>query len=106
MTPKLTSALKTGNPVAIDPKKEIVAYCRVSTDEQRLHGLGLEAQFAAIQEYATRAGSCVVAHYHEAATGRRDTLKNRPELTKALAHARRSGATLVFARWDRRGMFR
>jgi DNA invertase Pin-like site-specific DNA recombinase len=73
----------------------------VSTDEQRLHGLGLEAQFAAIQEYAIRTGGCVVAHYHEAATGRRDTLKNRPELTKALAHVRRSGATLAFARWDR-----
>jgi hypothetical protein len=74
---------------------------RVSTDEQQLHGLGLEAQFAAIQEYAARHGGCVVAHYQEAATGRRDTLKNRPELVKALAHARRSGATLVFARWDR-----
>jgi DNA invertase Pin-like site-specific DNA recombinase len=85
----------------IKAKPSIVAYCRVSTEEQQLHGLGLEAQFAAIQEYAARHGGCVVAHYQEAATGRRDTLKNRPELVKALAHARRSGATLVFARWDR-----
>jgi DNA invertase Pin-like site-specific DNA recombinase len=79
----------------------IVAYCRVYTEEQKLHGLGLEAQFAAIEEYAARAGVPVVAHSHEAATRRKDALKNRPELTNALAHARRSGATLIFARWGR-----
>jgi DNA invertase Pin-like site-specific DNA recombinase len=43
----------------------------------------------------------IVAAYREVATGRRDTLKNRPELGKALAHARRSGALFVIARWDR-----
>jgi DNA invertase Pin-like site-specific DNA recombinase len=80
---------------------EIVAYTRVSREEQRISGLGLEAQYAAIEEYARRSGARIVAAYREAATGRRDTLRNRPELVRALGHARRSGALLVFARWDR-----
>jgi DNA invertase Pin-like site-specific DNA recombinase len=65
----------------------IVAYCRVSTEEQKLNGLGLEAQFAAIEDFAARTGASVVAHYHEAATGRKDNLKNRSELTRALVSA-------------------
>jgi DNA invertase Pin-like site-specific DNA recombinase len=61
----------------------------------------MEAQRAAIAAYAQQTGSLVVATYNEVETGRRPTLENRPELVRALAHARRSGALLVIARLDR-----
>jgi DNA invertase Pin-like site-specific DNA recombinase len=95
------SSRSAENAAWIDVGREIVAYSRVSSDEQRIHGLGLEAQAVAIEEYAARTGSRILARYREVVTGRRDTLRDRPELRKALNHAKRSGALLVFARWDR-----
>src|ERR1700722_5817034 len=94
------SAPKAPNPDA-SRAREIVAYCRVSRDVQQVRGNGLESQYAAIQQFAERTGGRIVSNYQEAATGRRDSFKNRPELVKALAHARRAGALLVIARWDR-----
>ena len=75
-----------------------IAYYRVSTKRQGLSGLGLEAQLTAVSQLvATRAGT-VVASYQEIEKGKR---KDRPELLKALAHARRSKAILVIAKLDR-----
>jgi DNA invertase Pin-like site-specific DNA recombinase len=76
----------------------IVGYQRVSTKGQGESGLGIEAQESAIQAYAQQAGAKVVAMYTEVESGK---LANRPELLKALAHARRSKATLVVAKLDR-----
>ncbi len=77
--------------------KRYVAYYRVSTDRQGRSGLGLEAQQAAVHEYVNGHGE-LVAEYHEVETGKR---ANRPQLTKALANARRQQATLVIAKLDR-----
>jgi len=77
---------------------EIVAYCRVSTKQQGASGLGLEAQRAAVEEHARRAGARVAGLYVEVESGK---LADRPELAKALAHARRNKATLCVARLDR-----
>lgn len=76
----------------------IVGYQRVSTKGQGESGLGIEAQEAAIQVYARQTGAKVVAMYTEVESGK---LADRPELAKALAHARRSKATLVVAKLDR-----
>ena len=76
----------------------IVGYQRVSTKGQGESGLGIEAQEAAIQAYARQTGTKVVAMYTEVESGK---LADRPELLKALAHARRSKATLVVAKLDR-----
>ncbi len=46
-------------------------------------------------------GGNILASYNEVETARKDSLRNRPELVKALAHARRCKATLVIARLDR-----
>lgn len=72
-----------------------VAYYRVSTRRQGKSGLGLEAQRAAVESYNNGA---VIGEYIEVESGRRDA---RPELTKALAHCRASGATLLIAKLDR-----
>jgi len=82
-------------------KALIIAYHRVSTREQGNFGLGMEAQRAAVAAYASATGGDILASYNEVETARKDSLRNRPELVKALAHARRCKATLVIARLDR-----
>jgi DNA invertase Pin-like site-specific DNA recombinase len=61
----------------------------------------MEAQQAAIKAYEQQTGCTIVATYTEVETGKKDDLDNRPELLKAIAHARRSKATLVIAKLDR-----
>jgi len=79
-------------------KKSLVSYLRVSTRKQGASGLGLEAQRAAVAEYAAREGFKVVAEYVEVESGKKAA---RPELAKALAHCRAARATLVVAKLDR-----
>lgn len=78
--------------------KQIVGYIRVSTAGQGASGLGLEGQQAAIDAYAKANGAIVAKTYTEVESGRKS---DRPELAKALAHAKRSKATLVVAKLDR-----
>jgi DNA invertase Pin-like site-specific DNA recombinase len=77
---------------------DLIAYYRVSTEQQGRSGLGLEAQESAVQGYARQIGGRIVARYTEVESGKRS---DRPELAKALAHARRSKATLTVAKLDR-----
>lgn len=76
----------------------IIGYLRVGTKGQGESGLGIEAQKASIEGYAGQAGQLVTAFYVEVESGK---LADRPELAKALAHARRSKARLVVAKLDR-----
>ena len=80
--------------------KRIVGYLSVSTKRQGQSGMGLEAQQPAIDGYAANVGETVAACYTEVESGRKS---DRPQLAKALAHAKRSGATLVVAKLDRLG---
>lgn len=75
-----------------------VSYIRVSTKAQGNSGLGLEAQRSAVEAFAKERHATILAEYREVETGKR---KDRPELAKALAHCRRSKATLVVAKLDR-----
>jgi DNA invertase Pin-like site-specific DNA recombinase len=77
---------------------KFVTYIRVSTKGQADSGLGLEAQQAAVEQYRDQQGCEVIAEYREVESGKRS---DRPELAKALAHAKRAGATLVIAKLDR-----
>jgi len=80
------------------PVPLIIAYYRVSTARQGRSGLGLEAQRAAVIEFARRHGGKIVAEYTEVETGKRS---DRPKLAAALPHAKLSRATLVVAKLDR-----
>lgn len=76
----------------------LVAYERVSTARQGASGLGLEAQRKTIQDFAASRGAEVLARFTEVESGRK---ADRPELAKALHHAKVTGATLVIAKLDR-----
>lgn len=60
----------------------------------------MAAQRETVARYAAATGSEIIGSFEEIETARRDSLNNRPQLRAALAHARRSGATLVIARID------
>lgn len=76
----------------------IVAYFRVSTKRQGESGLGMEGQAAAVEAYAKLTGKPIVARYLEVESGRKS---DRPELARALAHAKRSKGMLAVAKLDR-----
>lgn len=78
--------------------KDLVAYCRVSTRHQGVEGLGMQAQRNAVESYAKQIGARVAGIYVEVESGRK---ADRPELQRALAHARRAKATLCVAKIDR-----
>lgn len=101
----MAGLIEKGAGRAVNPKRGartgqgyLVAYCRVSTARQGASGLGLEAQQAAVAAYAASVGLQVAQVYVEVESGCRN---DRPQLARALAHARRSGAVLVIAKLDR-----
>ena len=79
--------------------KKFVAYYRVSTKQQGVSGLGLEAQEAAVTRYVEGVGGSLIAPaFIEIESG---THNERPELAMAIARAKRLKATLLVARLDR-----
>jgi len=80
------------------PVTKLVAYYRVSTKKQGKSGLGLEGQQAAVADFIRQHGGKQIGEYVEVETGKS---RNRPELLKAIAHAKRSKARLVVAKLDR-----
>jgi DNA invertase Pin-like site-specific DNA recombinase len=80
----------------------IVAYYRVSTQQQGCSGLGLDAQRKAITQFAEAEGFDIVAEYTEVETGKgADALDRRPQLAAALKAARKLRAPVVVAKLDR-----
>jgi DNA invertase Pin-like site-specific DNA recombinase len=74
---------------------EFIAYKRTSTDDQRL---GIEAQDQRLGQIARERGGRYVRTFIEHESGGDNA---RPELDKAIKHARRIKATLVVAKLDR-----
>jgi len=75
-----------------------INYYRVSTTKQGRSGLGEAAQRAAIEAFCATRGCEPLGEYIEVESGKRD---DRPQLTRALHHAKVTGATLVIAKLDR-----
>ncbi len=80
--------------------RHYVAYYRVSTAKQGKSGLGLEAQEAATQAFIAGRGSDakLLAAFTEVESGKK---ADRPELAKAMEHARLTDAVLLIAKLDR-----
>lgn len=80
--------------------KHAVGYVRVSTDEQRRSGLGIDAQLAAIRQAAGRNGRKVTTiHRDEGISGNKPP-DQRPGLLAAIAALKR-GDVLIVAKRDR-----
>lgn len=81
--------------------KQYITYIRVSTAEQGKSGLGLEAQKRDIALFLDQYSEVpfeVIGEFTEVQSGADD---DRPELTKALALARKTGAELLVSKLDR-----
>ena len=77
---------------------KVVFYFRVSTAQQGRSGLGLEAQRSAVEQFCRSRDCTILAEFTEVESGKRN---DRPELIKAMHHAKVTGATLVIAKLDR-----
>lgn len=79
-------------------RKGYISYLRVSTKAQGVSGLGLEAQRQTVQRYIESQHGTLLHEYLEVESGRK---KDRPELQKAVRHAKATGSVLIIARLDR-----
>jgi DNA invertase Pin-like site-specific DNA recombinase len=80
----------------------LVAYYRVSDPKQGRSGLGLEAQREAVRLFAQAHGFVVLQEFTEVETGKgSDALAVRPQLSAALALARRLSSKVIVAKLDR-----
>lgn len=82
--------------------KRLLGYVRVSTEEQAIHGLSIEAQTAALHEWAKSNGHKLVDVYTDAGISARKPASKRPELQRLLADvAAGKGELIVFTKLDR-----
>jgi DNA invertase Pin-like site-specific DNA recombinase len=79
--------------------KKCISYLRVSTKGQQKSGLGLEAQRAVINHYATIDNIEIVQEFVETESGKE--LENRPILQQAIAFCKHHDCMLVVAKLDR-----
>lgn len=77
-----------------------IAYYRVSTDQQGISGLGLEAQKQAVTVYVAQMDGELVAEFTEIESGKKN---NRPQLHAALQECKKQKTILVIAKLDRLG---
>ena len=80
--------------------ESFVLYVRVSTEEQGLSGLGLDAQLASCRSFVEQQGGRIVEEVREVESGANDA---RPGLARAMALASRTRGTLLVAKLDRLG---
>ena len=80
----------------------VAAYIRVSTTEQKLHGLSLDAQKMKLKEYAKKHDMKIVAWYMDEGVSGRKLIKNRPELQRMINDAKKGNfERIIFIKLDR-----
>lgn len=70
----------------------LVAYYRVSTEEQGKSGLGLEAQKESVENYSNKFSKTILKSFQDIQSGKDN---NREGLNKAIQLCKLSGATLI-----------
>lgn len=82
--------------------QRVFLYIRVSTEEQAIHGLSIEAQTAALEEWAKTNGHKIAGTYTDAGISARKPASKRPELQRLLNDVRAGkGDLVVFTKLDR-----
>ncbi len=69
--------------------ERVAAYIRVSTTEQKLHGISLDAQVAKLTEYAEKHNMKIVEWYKDEGVSGRKLIKKRPELQRMMQDAKK-----------------
>ena len=84
------------------PATRLACYPRVSTEEQRLGGLSIEAQTAALQAWADQNGVNDVTFYSDAGNSARKPYNKRPAMLRLLADVQAGKIDLIiFTKLDR-----
>lgn len=82
--------------------ERVAAYVRVSTQEQKLHGLSLDAQKQKLQEYADKHGLKIVEWYIDEGVSGRKLIRRRPELQRMIHDAKQGNFDrIIFIKLDR-----
>lgn len=89
-----------------DPKtmkiERVAAYIRVSTQEQKLHGISLDAQKMKLTEYAAANGMKIVEWYMDEGVSGRKLISRRPELQRMIRDAEAGKFDrIIFIKLDR-----
>ena len=80
----------------------VVCYIRVSTQEQKLHGLSLDAQRDTLTRYAQQHGLKIVGWYEDEGVSGRKLIKRRPALQRMLNDAQAGKFDrIIFIKLDR-----
>lgn len=80
----------------------VFLYVRVSTEEQAIHGLSIEAQQTALEAWAKAGGYKVIGTYVDAGISARKPASKRPALQRLLNDVRAGkGDMVVFTKLDR-----
>ncbi len=80
----------------------VAAYVRVSTQEQKLHGLSLDAQKMKLIEYAEKNHMKIVEWYVDEGVSGRKLIRNRPELQRMIQDAEQGKfERIIFIKLDR-----
>ena len=84
------------------PTTRLACYPRVSTEEQKLRGLSIEAQTAALQTWADQNGIKDVTFYNDAGNSARKPYNKRPAMLRLLADVQAGKIDLIiFTKLDR-----
>lgn len=82
--------------------QRVVCYIRVSTQEQKLHGLSLDAQRDALLRYAEKHGLKIVEWYEDEGVSGRKLIRRRPALQRMLNDAKAGKFDrIIFIKLDR-----
>ena len=80
----------------------VAAYIRVSTTEQKLHGLSLDAQKMKLMAYAKANGMRIVEWYMDEGVSGRKLIRKRPELQRMIHDAQKGNfERIIFIKLDR-----
>ena len=82
--------------------ERVAAYVRVSTQEQKLHGLSLDAQKMKLEQYAEEHNMRIVGWYVDEGVSGRKLIKRRPELQRMIHDAEEGKFDrIIFIKLDR-----
>jgi DNA invertase Pin-like site-specific DNA recombinase len=91
-----------GYPYSMQYIEEVAAYVRVSTTEQKLHGLSIESQKQKLVEYAENHNMKIVEWYIDEGVSGRKPIAKRPELQRMVLDAEKGKfKRIIFIKLDR-----